>query len=286
MKRNQELALDDDFKRLNRRRLLLVAAGIALAVVAGLVTLTAFQQAEHIAGATTTTRSVLVAARDIPARTVIASSDLTLRSVPVDPSLASAMTDPGLVIGRISGIEIAFEEPITPNLLGSASAGGQFSILGPSETISPNSPAWRAVSISVPDDRAVAGQVVVGAHVDVFVTVQVNVTGAAASLAPSASASPSASGSPLGAYYTDKSTKLVYQDVLVLAKSGSLYVLRVDEQTAEEISQLQAAGNASFSLALRPDQDTRQLNTTTYGETTNKIVQRYGFPIPQVYPTP
>ena len=62
--------------------------------------------------------------------------------------------------------------------------------------------------------------------------------------------------------------------------------LRVDERTAEEIRQLQAAGNATFSLALRPDQDTRQLDTSGYGETTNKIVQRYEFPIPQVYPTP
>ncbi len=286
MKRNPEDLTVDDFKRAHRRRSLMIAAGIVLAVVAGVVTVGAFQQAEHIAATTTTTRSVLVAARDIPARTVIASKDLTMRSIPDDPSLATAMVDPTLVIGRISGIEIVYQQPITPNLLASASAGGQFSILGPTETVGPNSPAWRAVSISVPDDRAVGGQVLVGAHVDVFVTVQVNVMVAAASGAPAPSPVPAASGSPSGAYYTDKSTKLVYQDMLVLAKNGSLYVLRVDEHAAEEISQLQAAGNATFSLALRPDQDTRQLDASPYGETTNKIVQQYGFPIPQVYPTP
>jgi len=286
MKRNPDDLTVDDFKRDHRRRRLMIAAGVVLAVVAGVLTVGAFQQAEHIAATTTTTRSVLVAARDIPARTVIASKDLTMRSVPDDPSLATALIDPSLVIGRISGIEIVYQQPITPNLLASASAGGQFSILGPTETVGPDSPAWRAVSISVPDDRAVGGQVLVGAHVDVFVTVQINVMGAVASAAPSSSPAPVASGSPSGAYYTDKSTKLVYQDMLVLAKNGSLYVLRVDERTAEEISQLQAAGNATFSLALRPDQDIRHLDASPYGETTNKIVQQYGFPIPQVYPKP
>ena len=46
---------------------------------------------------------------------------------------------------------------LTQNMLASAATGGQFSILEPGETVAPDSEAWRAVSMTVPDDRAVGG---------------------------------------------------------------------------------------------------------------------------------
>ena len=231
------------------------------------------------------TRDVVVAARDIPARTVIQSSDLTIRAVPDDPSLATAITAPEDAIGRITGVAILFQQPISPNFLASAVAGGQFSILGPEETISPDSPAWRAVAVNVPDDRAVAGQIQVGQHVDLVITAQINVTVplAAAGAAPAPSPQPGASTAP---YYTDKSTKITYQDLPILALNGTLYILRVDIAQAEEISHLQAAGNAQFSLVLRPDGDDRVVDTEKLGETTNQIIEKYGLPIPEIYPAP
>lgn len=282
--------MDEDFNRERRRRRLFLLVGVVLALGASLVTLKLVQDAQSTGAAVVPTRSVLVAARTIPARTILQASDLTLRAVPVDPTFVTALTDPNLVIGRITSVEIPFQQPIMPNLLAATVSGAAFSILGPQETVGPDSPALRAVAIQVPDNLAVGGVVLVGAHVDVFVTVQINVTAPGASGSPgpvptpTPVPSPGANPSPNGDFYTDRSTKIVYQDIPVLAKNGTLYILRVDERTAEEISHLSAAGNAVFSLALRPDQDTRQVDTKDLGETTNLIIEKYGLPIPRIYP--
>jgi len=84
--------------------------------------------------------------------------------------------------------------------------------------------------------------------------------------------------------YTDKSTKLAYQDLEVLAKAGTFYIVRVPLGVAEEIEHLQAAGTAQFSIALRPTQDSRIASTADLGATTNLIIERYGLPVPQAYP--
>ena len=125
------------------------------------------------------------------------------------------------------------------------------------------------MSLSVPDDRAVGGLIEPGQTVDVFVTVTVNVPEDVAEQ---------------GRLYTDKSTKLTYQDVPVLAKSGTFYIVRVNETMAEEISHLQASGTASFSFALRPPEDTRTIDASALGETTNRIIDEYDLPIPETYP--
>ena len=85
-------------------------------------------------------------------------------------------------------------------------------------------------------------------------------------------------------YYTDKSTKITYQDMPILAKSGTFYILKAPLDVAEEISHLQASGSATFSLVLRPDQDTRQVDASKLGTTTNDVIIRYGLPLPVLYP--
>jgi len=277
--------MEMEYHHEGRRRKVLIVLGVVLAVAAGGAAFFLVNQAQNAGTGVVATRDVVVAARDIPARTVIQSSDLTIRAVPDDPSLAVAIASPEDAIGRITGVAILFQQPISPNLLASAVVGGQFSILGPEETISPDSPAWRAVAVNVPDDRAVAGQIQVGQHVDLFMTAQINVTVplARAGAAPAPSPQPGASTAP---YYTDKSTKITYQDLSILARNGTLYILRVDIAQAEEISHLQAAGNAQFSLVLRPDGDDRQVDTEKLGETTNRIIEKYGLPIPEIYPAP
>ena len=150
--------------------------------------------------------------------------------------------------------------------------GGQFTVLGPDETVGPDSTAWRAVSMNVPDDRAVGGLLQPTQTVDVFVTVSVNVL------------TDSSTGIGKDGYYSDKSTKITYQDMVILAKTQTLYVLRAPVNVAEEISHLEASGNAAFSLVLRPDIDTRQVDATKLGTTTNRVIVRYGLPIPVAFP--
>lgn len=262
--------MEMEYKDTSRRGRYIIIAGVILALAAGGGAFFLINQAQNQAGTQGLAKAtVVVAARPIAARKTIEVADLTTREVVADDTNAGAYTKPDQAVGRVAAINILEGQVVSPNLLASTAAGGQFSILGPGETISPGSPALRAISLNIPDDRAVGGQIQPGQNVDVFVTVTVNVPQRLLEQ---------------GVVYTDKSTKVTYQDVPVLAKTGTFYIIRVDEATAEEIAHLQASGTAAFSLALRPDGDTRTVDATKLGETTNKIIEQYGLPIPQTYP--
>jgi Flp pilus assembly protein CpaB len=263
--------MDQEFRDEGRRGRIVIVLGVILAVVAGAAAFFLINQAQQQAGQANAQKvAAVVAVQVIPARQAITAADIEVRQVPLDPSNANGViTDPAQVVGRIPAVSILQGQLITTNMLASSDEGGQFSVLGPDETVGPDSEAWRAVSMTVSDDLAVGGLLKVGQSVDVFVTVVVNVP---ADLAEQ------------GRYYADRSTKITYQDMVILAREGSFYVVRANLPVAEEITHLQATGNATFSLALRPDEDTRMADATSLGETTNRIVQRYGLPIPELYP--
>jgi Flp pilus assembly protein CpaB len=259
-----------EFRDHGRRGKWIIIVGVVLALVAGgggFFLLTQAQQQAATQGLPMV--AVVVAAREIPARKPIEAGDVALRTVPQDVTNAAAFTTIEEVIGRISGVTVPTGQLVTKNLLASTAAGGQFSILGPDASVAPDSPNLRAISLNVPDDRAVGGLLQPGQTVDVFITVTVNVPQDVADT---------------GRLYTDKSTKLTYQDVPILARSGTFYIVRVTETMAEEISHLQASGTATFSLALRPPEDTRTVDVAELGETTNRIIEDYGLPIPETYP--
>jgi Flp pilus assembly protein CpaB len=261
-----------------RRRKFLIIFGVVLAIVAGGAAFYVLSQAQAQAPQVPT-RQVIVAARDIPARTVLATADLTMREMPDDPGLVGAVSDPNQIVGRVSAVPLSLQQPVLQTLLLSQTGGAGFSILSPEETLAPDAPFWRAISVNVPDDRAVGGQIQAEQRVDVFVTVQVNVEHPAA-------VDGRVTGDDNEGFYTDKSTKVTFQDITVLAKNGSFYVLKVNEATAEEISHLQASGTAMFSLALRPEGDRRAVDVAEYGTTTNEMIETYGLPVPEVYPRP
>jgi Flp pilus assembly protein CpaB len=251
----------------------LIVAGVVLALCAGLGSYVLISRAQQSVGVPEIPKvALVVAAHTISARTPIAEADLLIREVPMDVTNAQGtFTSIDQVVGRVSGITILQGQMVTSNLFTFSAGAASVSILDPGESVTPESPDWRAVSISVPDDRAVAGVVAAGEHVDIFVTTTINVN-------ETLSAS--------GQFYGDKSTKVVYQDVVILNKAGNFYVIKVTEQVAEEIAHMQAAGNASFSFALRPDVDNRAVDASKLGATTNIIIQRYGLPVPQVFPQP
>ena len=247
-----------------------IVMGLILAVVAGGAAFFLISQAQQQAAQPGAKVPIVVATRLIPSRKPIEATDVAVREVPLDPTNAQGVfSDPTKVIGLIPGVSILEGQPIYANFLASSASGGQFSILAPGETMSPDSENWRAVSLTVPDDRAVAGLVRAGDTVDVFVTATVSVPDDVVKT---------------GLYYTDKSTKITYQDLIVLAKTSTFYVMRVPEGMAEEISHLQASGSAAFSLALRPPTDDRVVDASLLGQTTNLIIERYGLPIPKPYP--
>jgi Flp pilus assembly protein CpaB len=263
--------MEPEFRDDRRRGKFIIAIGLVLALVAGGAAFYLVNQASQTAGQGELQKvAVVVAVRAIPARQAIVAEDVEVRQVPLDPTNANGViTDPVEVVGRLPAVTILQGQLVTQNMLASAQAGDEFSILGPGESISPDSEPWRAVSITVSDDLAVGGVLKAGQTVDVFATAVVNVP-------PDIAAA--------GRYTTDRSTKVVYQNVLILATKGSFYIVRCSLAMAEELSHLQAVGTITLSMALRPDIDQRLVDASALGETTNRILQKYGLPVPETYP--
>jgi Flp pilus assembly protein CpaB len=263
--------MEMEYRDPKRRGRFVVVIGVILAIAAGAGAFMIITQAQQQAGQGALQHAAIVVAKvAIPARKPIEEADVEVRQVPMDATNALGVyADPKAVIGLVAGVNILVGQPIYANFLASSSQGGQFSILAPDETVGPDSEAWRAVSMTVPDDRAVAGLVRPGDTVDVFVSISVTVPDSLAIA---------------GRYYSEKSTKITYQNLVVLAKATNFYVLKVPETLAEEISHLQATGGAAFSFALRPVQDVRMVDAGLLGQTTNMIIQRYGLPVPEVFP--
>ncbi len=250
---------------------IIIGFGAILALAAGAAAFLLISQAQLQAqDAGVTLVPVVVARQEIPARKPIEPADIELRQVPAGPTTdAGVFVDPAKVLGLVPTVPILPGQPIYANLLASQTTQSGFTILEPGETIVPDSPAWRAISLTVPDDRAVGGLLHPGDIVDVFVTAPITVPEDLAAK---------------GRYTSDRSTKITYQNIKILERAASYYVVRVDLKVAEEISHLQAVGSAAFSFALRPTQDSRTVDVTNLGETTNAIIERYGLPIPEVYP--
>lgn len=263
--------MEMEYKDPSRKGRWIIVAGVVLALAAGGAAFFLINQAQQMAGTAGLQRvAVVVAARPIAARKPIEPDDVVVRDVPIDKTNEQGTIEAlDEVVGRVLAVSVLEGQLVTTNLLASTAKGGTFSILEPGETVAPDSEAWRAVSLTVTDTQAVGGLIEAGQTVDVFVTATVNVPQDLLDA---------------GKYYTDRSTKITYQNMLILSRAGGTYIVKVPLRVAEEILHLQAAGNATFSMALRPDVDTRIADATRLGATTNLLITRYGLPIPEVYP--
>jgi Flp pilus assembly protein CpaB len=263
--------MEMEYKDTTRRGKVIIVLGLILAIGAGAAAFFLINAAQQNAGQGSLQKvSVVVAARAIPARKPIEPDDLAVREVPLDATNGQGVvTKPSDLVGKVLAVTVLKDQLVTTNLIASSTATTGFSILQPNETVGPDSEAWRAVSLTIPTPQAVAGLLEAGETIDIFVTATVNVPLELATK---------------GKYYTDRSTKITYQNVLILARSGDLYVVRASIGVAEEINHLAAAGNVTFSAALRPSEDVRPVDVSKLGETTNLIITKYGLPIPESYP--
>ena len=267
--------MEMEYKDSTRRGKFVIVLGVLLAVVAGGAAFYLINQAQEHAGQGDIQKvKVVVAAQLIPARTPIAPGAVEVREIALDAvTQVGIVTDPTSLIGKVLAIPVAVGQPIYSNMLASSSGSGAsaFSILGPDETVAPDSPAWRAISITIPDDRAVAGLLTAGQTIDIFMTAQISVP---------------VDSKPVGVYYSDMATKITYQDMVILARAGTQYILRCPLAVAEEINHLLATGTVTFSAALRPAEDVRFVDVSRLGASTNRILQKYGLPFPVIYPAP
>jgi Flp pilus assembly protein CpaB len=279
-----------------RRRLILMTLGIVLAVVAGGIAFVLAQQPSG--GEPVATTPVLVAARDIEARTTLTADDLTVEQLPTNAVVPQAYTTIDEAIGRVTSIRILADQQITPNFFvgGVVAPGGSpipWSILDPEETVAPDSPYWRAVAVQVPRNRAVAGQLRAGDRIDLLVTVQFanpvqpvededgnlsyeEVDSALALVDPETG--------EIRGIVGGQATKLTFTDLEILEANteDNLYILKVDLHQAEQINHVALVAPDSFSIVLRPGQDTRAINTDEYGETTDRVIMQYLYPVPEL----
>lgn len=260
-----------------RRRLLFIGLGAALALAAGYG---AFQLASNGSRAPQVIKeSVLVAAHDITARTQLTADDVTVRDVPKDEILSQSYRQPSDVIGRLTSVPIYADQQMTPNLFATTTADTEFSILGPDETVAPDSQFWRAVAIPIPSDRAVGGEVKAGQHVDLTVSVEIKVLIQDAEGnyvdCDTINASPVQCG---------RATKITFLDLEVLKAmpDEGLYLFKVDLHQAEQIAHIIQEAPDSFTMFLRPDEDTRVPDTSQYGTTNDRVIMTYLYPVPQL----
>jgi Flp pilus assembly protein CpaB len=270
-----------EFKDSSRRRTLVLVVGVLLAIAAGAAAFMLSSQGSAPDEEAFPTREVVVAGTPIDGRSTIDASQLVIRPVVLDETTAMAFTDREQVVGQVAAIPILLNQPITPNMLASMVGGGAVQILKANETVAPDSPVLRAISLTVPAERAVGGLILDGERVDLISTIEFLVeppvdpeTGEPVTTDPE-------TGEPVP-FQTGYSTKTMWTDVEILKHTPDtdVYVVRAELQTAEEIAHAQTQG-AEFTMVLRPPEDTRDIDRSSYGETTDTLITRYNFRVPE-----
>ena len=251
-------------QRKRRRSRLIVITGVLMSLIVGAAIFLLLQSGSYGGGtAQVPMANVVIAVREIAARATIAEEDLMMREVPLDATNAQAFTNTADVVGRVAAVPIAAGQAMFPNMLASSKPGDEFELPEPGEEVGPDDPPVRAGSLTVPDDRAVAGTLESGDRVDIIATIPI---------------APREGDETAEGVVTGPSTKVTLQNITILSRSGEIYILHLDLEMAEELAQLQAAGG-TFMFVLRPDSD--DLRADTNGSTLDEVIEEYGFPIPR-----
>jgi Flp pilus assembly protein CpaB len=254
----------------NRRRSkVYIAVGLIAALMVAATVFVALQASGLTAGRDADMRSVVVAVRDIPAHKAIEEGDVAVRQVVADQTNETAFASFDDVLGRVVGISVTAGQLLTRNVLASTTEGQSFSILEVGEEFDPRGPDWRAVSLTVTDANAVGGKLVPSQVVDLIVTMPLN---------PEVGQTEEEARQQERTVVPGPSTKVTLQSVTILARTGTVYIVRADLETAEKIAELVAVGG-TFTMALRPMDDDRTADTE--GSTVDRLVDEFGFPMPR-----
>ena len=251
-----------------RRARLILIVGVALALVAGVGTFVYASGAKSDQPAPVEVVPVLVAAREIPAKTTLTSADVKIQSYNIDSKPAAAMTTADQALGKITIQSISVGEPILPTKFADPKNPAfvviPASFIGPDGAPVANSPNYRAMSITVPDANAVGGTVAVGGVVDLMFTFQFD---------PALRLQ-----RPTPIQGIDFSAKIILERLPILARLASVYTIRVDALTAERIGYLQSAGG-QLAFLLRAPKDERASGST--GATFGDIYTNFRIKIPE-----
>jgi Flp pilus assembly protein CpaB len=253
-----------------RRARLVLIMGIALALIAGVGTFVYASGAKTDQPVAVPVTPVLVAAREIPAKTTLTAADVKLQDFNVEAKPLAGMSRAEDAVGRITIQSISIGEPILPTKFSDPKNPAfvviPASFIGPDGAPAVNSPNFRAMSITVPDPQAVGGAVVAGDIVDLLFTLQFDPATKLKRATPDQT--------------VDFSAKIILERVPILAKLAATYTIRVDALTAERIAYLQSAGG-QLSFLLRAPKDERASGST--GTTFEGVYRTFRFVVPEKF---
>jgi Flp pilus assembly protein CpaB len=251
-----------------RRARLILIVGVALALIAGVGTFVYASGAKAEAPVAVPTVAVLVAAREIPAKTTLTAADVKLQDFNQEARPPAAMSTADSALGKITIQSISIGEPILPTKFADPKNPSfvviPASFIGPDGAPASNSPNYRAMSITVPDASAVGGSLAVGDSVDLVYTLQIDPASKVQRPTPQQTA--------------DFSAKIILERLPILARLASVYTIRVDAVTAERIAYVQASGG-QLSFLLRAPKDERASGAA--GATFAKIFDAFRPLIPE-----
>ena len=253
-----------------RARLVLILGLLIALLAAGGTFLYASSAAAPSAPPVLPTSPVVVAARELPIRTALAATDLKVVQMNQDVIPPGVFKDTKDLLGKVLIVPLSVGEPLLPAKF-VPEKSPTFTVFPPGQQVSPdqplppNTPNYRALSISVPDDKAVGGVLQPGDLVDILYTLQFD---------PLKYLRPG--GNPDRT--TDFSAKILLQSVPILARTASVYTIRTDVETAERLAYLTASGS-NMQLLLRAPGDQRAPSTT--GATFQNVFDQYKFKIPE-----
>ena len=147
---------------ISRYWLMLIGATVS-GLLAGYVALVYVSEEPAPLEAATPSRSIVVAARDLPAGSVVRREDVETVTWPGSAVPEGFATQAGEVVGRGLIVEVRANEPLLAWKMAAKEAGGGLSITIPE--------GMRAVSVEVDEVIGVAGFVLPGTRVDVLATV-------------------------------------------------------------------------------------------------------------------
>lgn len=240
-----------------RRARLILIIGVVLALFAGAGTFFYASNAQTAPAPVIQTTPVLVAAREIPAKTTLTAADLKIQEYNVDAKPVAALAKAEDAVGKVTVQAMSVGEPILPAKFADPKSPTFVVIpatfLDASGAIKSDTPNLRAMSITVPDANAVGGVIQAGDVVDLMFTLQFDPAKFLVKPTPVQTA--------------DFSAKIILERIPILARLASVYTIRVDTVTAERIAYIQASGG-QLAFLLRAPKDERAAGTTgtTFGD--------------------
>jgi Flp pilus assembly protein CpaB len=285
-----------------RRARLFLILGVLLSLGAGATTFFVTQNSQTAsAPPPPPTVDILVAAREIPARTQLQAADvkvakMNVDAAPPDPALrtltAAYVKDPKEALsGKILIQPLSIGEPVFPAKF--AAAERAFTVFPPGEAVAPGAPSYRIMTIAVPDSNAVGGILVAGDSVDIMYVfqfdpcskLQIGTSGVQGCPTPGGATTPGATtgttgGTPVAStkYTQDSVAKIILGPMQILARQASTYTIRVDAALAERLAYIQSAGGI-LQFLLRAPGDDRAAGTT--GATFGSVYTQFKFPLPE-----